>query len=100
MKPDRCVSIPMCKPQQVEACGHSLSKRKWSGRSVCETLRPIDCPHLLCEGLPCLFGAAVNVNADIVVFPCSRCKKPTKEESKKHSATFAQMAEQMAKDGR
>jgi len=79
---DRVLEVARCSRQQVMECTHPMSKRLWGEQYVCDVLRPIDCPKLICPLIsgPCLFGAAVNTNNERVEFPCSKCNPPTQEQ--------------------
>ena len=65
----------MCKKAEVEKCDHPMSNNKWGDKYVCEEIRPLDCPHLLCDGSPCVLGGSVDTNKTEVEFPCDKCKK-------------------------
>jgi hypothetical protein len=85
---NKIIKIKRCTAEEIAACQNIYSKRKWGDQSVCEQLRPIDCPHLLCDGEPCLAGTLIDTNAEEVEFPCSTCKKPTIEEKEESNKRF------------
>ncbi len=80
MRKNKIIKVKRCSEKDIKECDHSLSNRTWGNEKVCEVIRPIDCPKLLCEGAPCIAGTLVNTNDEEVEFPCSSCNKPTKEE--------------------
>lgn len=77
---NKIIEVGLCNEDEIKACENIMSKRLWSGKSVCLSLRPIDCPKLLCGGMACLAGTVIETNDTKVEFPCSTCSKPTQEE--------------------